>query len=96
MLGREGCQLGHLWKAVASVGELAERAIDGLQIEQALLRGGIGVQGWLPSSGRGAVCMVHGSVGVVDTRVSTVVPASERTSSSRPAASASQGHSLAQ
>ena len=54
----------------AAVGELGQRGVDRLQVEQAPLGLRVGLHGRAPSTGDGA-CSVHGSVSRSETTVST-------------------------
>lgn len=72
------------------VRELRHAGVLLLEVEQAQLDGGVGVQDGLPR------CRVHGSVTIRDTWTSTVVPRASTSDRSDSAAIGSQGHSLAQ
>ena len=95
--GREpGFQRGdlrELGQGTPAVRQLVEPGVERLQVEQALLVGGSGVQ---RGSSVLATCAVHASVTVSDTRTSTVAPASTSAPRSRAAAATSHGHSVAQ
>src|SRR5690606_151010 len=93
-LGAQPVGLGRLGQVLATMRQLVQPRIQGLDAQQRLLDGRIGLQCSLPSSGPGIGC--QGSVQVVEMRVSTVVPVDRSADTNRSAASDSQGHSLAQ
>ena len=86
-------ELGVLGQRALAVRDLLHPGVDALHVEQAPLVGRRGLQGVLPLLG---TCMVQGSVRVVLTRVSTVLPASPRAATILLSQPASHGHSLAQ
>jgi hypothetical protein len=99
----QALDLGRLRDGTSAMRQLVEARVEFLDVEKPELDERVGVQWKFPSSSRWPAVLtalgtwtVHGSVQVVDTRVSTVVPRCARTRTSLPAASASHGHSLAQ
>ncbi len=100
LLGQFGVQrtdFGVLRQRVTPVRELGQPDVEGLDVEQADLIGGGGVQLGAPSLARGAVWwVVHGSVTRWDTWVRRPQPFRSETASSWAAACSHQGHSVAQ
>src|SRR5438552_8783541 len=78
-LPSEPLDLGKLWQRAAAVRDQIQSGVELLELEQSKLGLWVGVQ-----LGRlDCTCMVHGSVGVCETRVSIVVPKSRSACSNR-------------
>ena len=88
--GIELRKLDGLRKGLHPVCDLGEAGVLLLEFEESLLVGGVGVQLVLPR------WAVHGSVGCVDTWVTTVPPRTAAAARTTAAACSSHGHSLAQ
>ena len=83
-------ELGELRQVAARVGDLVEPGVDGLEVEQPQLAGGLGVHVIPPGSA--PTTKVHGSVRTVLMWVSTLVARSPR--AARSARSARASHDL--
>ncbi len=93
-LALEVGELRELRQVGARVGDLVESRVDGLEVEQPQLAGGLGVHGLPPGSA--PTTKVHGSVRTVLMWVSTLVARSRSAARSARSAEASQTCSLAQ
>ena len=93
-LALEVGELGELGQVGARVDDLVEPGVDGLEVEQPQLAGGLGVHVIPPGSA--PTTKVHGSVRTVLMWVSTLVARSPRAARSARSARASHTCSLAQ